>query len=290
MTSLLDPEFLRELEVLRRRLEVRARSGRAGDRVSRRRGSSAEFEDHRAYAPGDDLRRIDWAAYARSGEPVMKLFRAEEDVVVRLVLDASASMSVGSPSKLDCARRIAAALGYMALAESERAELIVAADRVRAWSAPGRGRGALAPFLSKLDVVAEGKTDLGSVLERVLSRASRPGLLVVLSDFFDRERYEQVLSRAAAAGNEIALVQIVAEEDVHPSLDGDYELEDVETGETLDVTIDRDALDAYEARLRGMFEELRRFCRRHGGRYVRTTSEAPLEPVIRRFIARAVDA
>src|SRR5262245_26111442 len=89
--TLLDPAFLRELEALRRRLTIRARSGASGEHTARRRGGSAEFLEHRPYAPGDDLRRVDWAAYARSGEPVLKIFRAEEDVVVRLVCDASAS-------------------------------------------------------------------------------------------------------------------------------------------------------------------------------------------------------
>ncbi|HQB43450.1 MAG TPA: DUF58 domain-containing protein, partial [Polyangiaceae bacterium] len=75
MSALLDAAFLKELEALRRRLEIKARSGSAGDQLAKRRGGSAEFQDHRPYAPGDDLRRIDWAAYARTGEPVLKLFR-----------------------------------------------------------------------------------------------------------------------------------------------------------------------------------------------------------------------
>ena len=82
--SLLDPAFVRELEALRRRLSVTVQSGGAGERASRRRGGSAEFQDHRPYAPGDDLRRVDWSAFARTGEPVLKLFRAEEDSVLRL--------------------------------------------------------------------------------------------------------------------------------------------------------------------------------------------------------------
>src|SRR3954466_835700 len=97
--SLLDPTFVRELEALRRRLTLSVRSGSAGERASRRRGGSAEFQDHRPYAPGDDLRRVDWAAFARTGEPVLKLFRAEEDSVLRLLLDASASLGFGSPQK-----------------------------------------------------------------------------------------------------------------------------------------------------------------------------------------------
>ena len=97
--GLLDPDFVRELSLLRRRLKVDVRSGGAGEHVARRRGGSAEFQEHRPYAPGDDLRRIDWLAFARSGVPVVKTFRAEEDVVVRLLVDASASLDFGNPRK-----------------------------------------------------------------------------------------------------------------------------------------------------------------------------------------------
>lgn len=125
-SPLLDASFVRELEVLRRRLEIRARSGGAGEHLARRRGSSSEFHEHRAYAPGDDMRRIDWAAYARSGEPILKLFRAEEDVIARIVCDASLSLGFGEPLKLDTAKKLAAAVGYMTLARSERAQLFIA--------------------------------------------------------------------------------------------------------------------------------------------------------------------
>src|SRR5580700_10816238 len=107
-SELLDPAFVRELETLRRRMQVRARSGAGGDHLARRRGGSAEFLEHRPYAPGDDLRRIDWLASARTGQPVFKLFRSEEDVVVRLFLDASQSLATGEPSKLAVAKRLAA--------------------------------------------------------------------------------------------------------------------------------------------------------------------------------------
>src|SRR5262249_39320246 len=113
MSDLLEPGFARELEALRRRMQVRARSGRGGDHIAKRRGSSAEFLEHRPYAPGDDLRRIDWLAFARTGEPVFKLFRAEEDIIVRLVVDASRSLDSGTPTKLSVAQKLAAAIGYM---------------------------------------------------------------------------------------------------------------------------------------------------------------------------------
>src|SRR3954463_5792880 len=141
--ALLGPDFVRELEVLRRRLEIRARSGAAGEHLAKRRGGSSEFQEHRPYAPGDDLRRMFWPPSARRGEPVLKLFRAEEDVVARIICDASGSLGHGAPPKIDAARRLAAAVGYMTLARSERAQLFVAGRGVARWSAPVRGRSGL---------------------------------------------------------------------------------------------------------------------------------------------------
>lgn len=290
MAELLDAAFVRELEVLRRRLEIRARSGAAGEKVARRRGSSVEFQEHRAYAPGDDLRRIDWAAYARTGEPVLKLFRADEDVVLRVVCDASASMQIGAPSKVAVARRLAAALGYMTLARGERAQLVVASQSLPKWHAPKRGRSGLPPLLSALGAIeASGTADLARAVDAIIERSSRPGAVVVISDFFDPAPVLGALSHAVAAGHDVALLQVLAAEDVEPSFDGDLALEDVESGELVEVTADAAALDAYAKRLGEFFLELRTFARRHGATYVRTTTDESLEPCVRRFVAREVD-
>jgi uncharacterized protein (DUF58 family) len=294
-TTLLDPEFMRELEALRRRLDVRARSGAAGDRAARRRGGSAEFQEHRAYEPGDDPRRIDWLAFARRGEPVVKLFRSEEDVIVRLLVDASASLGYGDPVKLDVARRLAAAIGYMALSSSQRAQLIVARQRpsggeIELFGPARRGRPGFVALLRDLDrALAGGRADLGATIEETVMRSSRAGLLVVLSDFFDSGPVTHALGRARAAGHDVALVQIVARGELEPTLEGDYTLVDSETGATVDVTMDPAALSAYVLRLTGLVEELRAWARGHGASYIRTCSDEPLEGVVRRFVAREVD-
>lgn len=288
--TLLDASFVRELDVLYRRLEVRARSGRAGEKVSRRRGSSVEFQEHRAYVAGDDLRRVDWAAYARTGEPVLKLFRADEDVVVRVVLDTSASMGVGTPSKLWAGQRLAAAIGYLALARSERAQLVAASEGVDRMHAPRRGKSGLAPLLGALGAVtASGGTDLAAAIASVQRRVERPGMLVVVSDFFDAGPVLTALSRASAAGHEVAMVQVLAEEDLEPALDGDLALTDVETGEAVEVTIDAAALEAYGELLERLFETLRRQARRTRGTYVRARPGEALEDVVRRFVGKEVD-
>ena len=288
--TLLDPAFTRELEALRKRLRVKARSGAGGDHVAPRRGSSAEFLEHRPYAPGDDLRRMDWLAFARTGEPVLKLFRAEEDVVVRLVVDASASLETGDPPKIQVARRGAAAIGDKALASSERAQVRAAGDGVVRMREPIRGRGALAKLLRELDaIVPEKGTNLASAIDGVVLRSPRPGMLVVVSDFLDAGPFDAALGRAASAGHDLALVQVLSPEELEPPWDGDLALEDAETGEVLEVTVDARAVEAYLARLGGLVALLRSTAKRHGATYVRLTTVEPLLEAVRRFVARAVD-
>lgn len=292
-SELLDAGFVRELEALRRRLEIRARSGASGEHLAKRRGGSAEFHEHRAYAPGDDMRRIDWAAYARTGEPVLKLFRAEEDVVARLVCDVSASLGAGepgAPTKLHTAKRLAAAIGYMALAGSERAQVIAAGEVPARDATPSRGRGGLPALLRALDALeARGGTDLAKSIDRVVQQSGRPGMLVVLSDFFDPGPVTAALTRAAAAGHDVVVVQVVTPEEIEPSFEGDWALEDAETGAVVEVTMDATAIQAYVLRFAGLCEELRAWARKHRGAYVRVRTDEPLEDAIRRFVARGVD-
>jgi uncharacterized protein (DUF58 family) len=286
---LLDPNFVRELGLLRRRLKVEVRSGGSGEHVARRRGGSAEFQEHRPYAPGDDLRRIDWLAFARSGTPVVKTFRAEEDVVVRLLVDASASLDYGNPRKIEVSRRLAAALAYLALSDSERVQVLVTGDeRTRGLGAvgePRRGRGALHRVLAELShIEAKGRASLAAALRGVSERAPRPGLLVVLSDFLDPGPVVDELSRLRAQGHSLALVQVLSRMELEPDYQGDLGLVDSETGAELDVTMDPSAVEAYLARLAGLVEELRATARRLGGRYVRVLSDEPLEQPVRRIV------
>jgi uncharacterized protein (DUF58 family) len=255
--------------------------------------------DHRAYAPGDDLRRVDWLAFARTGAPFTKLFRAEDDAIVRLVVDASASMGAdavaGGDGKLDAAKRLAAALGALAVLGSERAEVVPATtiEGARA-SEVLRGKGALPRLLRELDGMrAQGGTDLARAIDMTVRRAARPGFLVVVSDFFDPGPLATSLARARSAGHDVALVQVLARSDVDPTAalgdEGDFALEDAETGSVVEVTLDAAALAAYHARLEGLIAELRATARRLGGTYVRhMVGESSLEAV-RRFVARGID-
>ncbi|MBC7770933.1 MAG: DUF58 domain-containing protein, partial [Pyrinomonadaceae bacterium] len=111
-----------------------------GERRSKRRGQSVEFEDYRNYVPGDDLRHVDWNIFARLERFFIKIFQEEEDLSVHIVLDASASMDAGSPSKLVLGMRLAMALGYIALVNNDRLSLSIFTGRHLHRLGPVRGR------------------------------------------------------------------------------------------------------------------------------------------------------
>ena len=296
MSALLGPEFLRELDLLKRRLDIQARSGELGERRAPRRGGSAEFQDHRPYAPGDDPRRIDWLAFARTGQPVTKLFRAEEDAIVRLVLDASASLGFGAPSKHETAQRLAAAVGAVALASGQRTETFLAREQpdgkkpLERLGRRKRGRAATAEMVREIArVLPEGRADLGRAIRTVVESSVRPGFLVVVSDFLDPGPVTASLGMARAAGHDVALVQVMDRSELEPELEGDFSLVDAETGAAVEVTLDAAAIDAYLLRVAGLAEELRAWARRHGSTYVRATTDEPLIDVVRRFVKRSVD-
>ncbi len=284
--ALLDADFVRELELLKRRLDVRARSGHAGEHTSKRRGSSTEFAEHRHYVPGDDLRRIDWFAYARSGEPMLKQFRADEDSVARVLVDHSASMAVGTPSKLDAAKKLAAAIGYLWLGTGQRFQLVGQKDdSLRPYNARRGQRSVPAAFAEVEALVAGGKTDLAGWVRRLLAGNSRPGLLVTISDFFDPGPVLSALDQARAMGHQVAMLQVLAPEELDPTLDGDLRLVDSETGDQLEVSIDAAALQAYGRRLTQLTNELQHWARRSGQVYARVASDGDLGDAIQAVAA-----
>jgi uncharacterized protein (DUF58 family) len=292
--SLLTPEFTRELAALSRLFEVRARSGAPGMGTTSRRGTAPEFEEHRAYAPGDDATKLDFLAFARTGVPVSKRFRADEDALVRLLVDASRSLDFGAPRKIDVAIRIAASIAHLSLTASERAQVVVASGGEARLSlaarAARRGRGGLPPLLRELSCIEpRGAVPLGEAIERAAALPGRPGLLVVLSDFLDPEPFIPALSNARYRGHDVALIQVLAPEELSPAFEGDVTLVDAETASAVDLTLDPETVEAYLAALDALFASLGTFARRAGATYVRVRTDEPLSSVVRRLLLRTVD-
>ncbi|HET6203346.1 MAG TPA: DUF58 domain-containing protein [Planctomycetota bacterium] len=283
MEEVFGEEFFRRLARVRLRLATgweRGAGPLAGAGASPR---GVEFRDHRPYAPGDDLRSVDWHALGRLGRPFVKVFRDESRGSLGIVLDATASMAFGVPRKDLVARRVAGALGLAALAAGSPVSAAVAAERV------GRrrfeGRASAGALLALLSAQAGGRAEV--LVEAIEGLGSAPtSAFLVVSDFLDRDPVFRAVERVLRPGRPGLLVQVQSREELEPDLSGRVRLLDAETGETLEGTVDEEALRRSAARARGLEEEVRGFAlrRRLGSVFVRSDrdfEDASLEALTR---------
>lgn len=287
MQDLMGPELSARID----RLDVMSRKVFAGklpgERRSKRRGESVEFDDYRDYTPGDDLRRLDWNVFARFDRFYVKLFRAEEDLGLHILIDCSASMLAGGgdePTKLLFAHRLAMALAFVGLVNQNRVSVATfghaAADPLRRL-APLRGRrqtARVANFL--LESIAEAERQPPGAAEDgrgrgAFARAMRAfgltrvgsGVAVVISDALIPEGPEAGLSYLVGGGGiDGTLVQVLAPSELAPEraaasgLVGDLRLTDAETGRGVEVTVSGAVIKRYKERLDRHLERVQRAC------------------------------
>lgn len=202
-------------------------------RRSRALGSSVEFSDFREYVPGDDIRRVDWNAYARFDRLYLKLFMEEQETTLFVLLDASASMAGGG--KWEAARAIAEALCYLALRAGDRVCFACLRGAETLESPLFAGRAAYEKASAFLDGVhPAGRTRLGERGAAVRPRGAR-GMAVVLSDLFSEDDWTRCPTRLLYARRQTALVHILAREELEPDVSGAVRLVDSETGEKIDL-------------------------------------------------------
>ncbi|MET0850288.1 MAG: DUF58 domain-containing protein [Candidatus Rokuibacteriota bacterium] len=276
--SLLSTDFLAQLERLAL-LSRRSFRGRVrGERRSPRKGNSVEFSDFRPYGVGDDLRYVDWNIYGRLDRLYIKLFVDEEDLCLNLLVDASASMSFGVPSKLAFAARLAAALGFVGLVNLERVGVAVLRESVAEGWSPSRGRNQALPLMDFLGrVQPSGRTSLNEALGAFARRAREPGLAVLVSDLLDAGGYERGLKALLERRFDVHVIHLLAAEEMNPDFGGDLRLLDAETGELRDLTLDGEALRSYRQRLREFLERAETFCRGNEISYHRVITDTPVE-------------
>jgi uncharacterized protein (DUF58 family) len=286
---LIEPKFLAQLDRLCL-VSRRMRAGQIqGERRSPKRGGSIEFADFRTYAPGDDFRQIDWNAYARLERLFLKLFVAEEDLTIHLLLDASQSMAWGQPDKWLYARRLAAALGYVALVGLDRitgAALQNSGSNGTTRFRPHRGkRQALAWFDWLAGLQAGGELDPATALRDYTTRARYPGPLLLISDLLG-PGWESGLRALAGRRFEVTVLHLLSPQETSPSLEGDLRLMDSESSAAVEITADYDLLQRYRARLAAWQEHLRQTCAALGAHYVFIETTLPLEELVLAYLRR----
>ncbi len=268
-----------------RDLELRARvavtGARHGPHTSPLHGFGAEFREYRHYRAGDDLKHVDWKAYARTRTLYTRRFTETTNLVALVVVDASASMDFHG--KFALARTAAAALAMLVVDQGDAAGLM--AQGAQAVHVPaGRGVVHMARLLAGLTrLVPDGVAPFSEVLARVGPRLPRHGVVIAVSDFYDDVAVLPVLRRLARAGHDVVAVQTLAAEEQTLDVDDDVELVDAETGQTRPIAAAA-ARATYQARFTAWRGELHTSLRRDGIEPVSVTTGERLDRALRRFL------
>lgn len=292
MSEILSPAFLARLERLTLAARASVVSGRPGPRRAVARGDSIEFDDYRAYHPGDDLRHIDWTIYARLGKRFLRLFRAEAELTVHILLDTSRSMafpSTGSgqeaADKLQYAIRAAATVAYVGLVNGDRVGLATFADGLLCVLPPRRGKPQLSHVFEALArASAEGSSRITPSLMDYANAAPRTGLALVISDAFAPDGCRDGLRYLAYRQFDVTLLHVLADEELDPPIEEDAEVVDLEDAARAPLPVDAGTLQAYRRVMADYASGLESFCAAEHIGYIRGRTSAPFDDLILRLV------
>jgi len=242
--ELFDDEFQRKLDylaVVSRRLFA---GGLRAERRTKKSGSGVEFADRREYFSGDDFRYLDWNVYGRTDRLLVRLFEEEEDLAIYILLDCSASMSFGARPKFNHARRLAAALAYVGLANLDRVALIAWSTAVSKRLPPARGKSQIFKVFEFLRAVkARGETALADAARSFAAENKRRGVAIVISDLYDPAGFERGINAIRYQKFEPMVIHVTDPAEADPGARGDLLLVDAETGHSREVTLTPDLIE-----------------------------------------------
>jgi uncharacterized protein (DUF58 family) len=272
---MLTDSFLSRLDALSLAMRGKAQGGAGGSRRSRQTGSSAEFSDYREYVPGDDIRRLDWNACARFDRLFLKLYMEEQESLVTILLDASASMA----AKWETARKAAEALGYLALTGGDRL-CVQTLKNSRALRSPVlSGRAAFPKLTGFLDTCVPDGTE-GTLTEAVKhTEGLKKGLCFLITDGYTGDALSEALDYLRYMKQETAVVQTLSGDELRPEMDGALRLTDSETGEKVDLMADRGVTADYLEALDAFLKETREHCASREAPYMLLDGDEPFEDV-----------
>jgi len=308
---LFDEAFLRRLERLNFRTAPSLRGVPSGERRSRNLRPALDFSDHRPYTHGDDLRHVDWNAYASQDELFVKLGETTQSINVHILLDCSRSMnwaplqlqmrqknsSKPLSSKWDAARRLAGALAYLGLSGGERLLITPFGPGLDQGFGPTQGKRQIVSALQFLAGItplappkAKAQTELVDSLRRYAHTYAQGGFLIIISDLLDvatsadvgqgSEWLAEGLRHFPSPRWQVVVMHLLSEQEMNPNFDGDIDLQDMETGETLPFRFDTPTLNQYRLRIRRWCGELQSTCGRRGATYARIMAEWPFERMV----------
>ena len=285
--ELLQPQVLAGLK----NLELVARSVVEGFLIGLHRspqfGFSQEFAEYRAYSEGDDPRFIDWNVYARTDRTYIKRFLGETNSHLMILLDASASMGFGGPpvTKLRYAQFLAASLAYLANRQHDAVGCMIFDEEVRDYRAPSSRSGKLQSVLHCIDSAEPSTgTEFDRPLDKFREHVSRRGLVAVISDFYtDIDSLIAGVRPLAWQGQDVAFFQVLDAQELDPDVRTNLLLEDVETGEAVEVA-PQFMREDYPQRIRAHVDRLQKAAAGLGADHVMLRTSDSLDQALRNYL------
>ncbi len=290
-SSPLPASFLAKLERLRL-MTRRRHMGRFSARMrSNKMGRGMEFAGYRAYSPGDDFKDVDWTLFARLERYYVRQAHEETELDITLLVDVSASMTSGSPSKGKIAMELATAMAYLGLARLDSVRIVpFAGELLPPRPLPRRKSAAVTVYRYLEDLYAKAPNDprcKASDLKRAaaqLTAVTRDrGLVVVVSDFLFDDGWMEGLRLLASARFEPSVVRVSSPQEVDPAFlerGGEVILRDLESGERLRVEVDAALRRRYHAGTSEFDQAMHRYARDHGMAYSPIVSDQPLDEAV----------
>ena len=282
-----DGEFLKKLEIL----NVIAKKIMAGllraDRKSVRKGVSAEFADHRQYVAGDDPRYVDWHLFGRLEEVFLKLYREEENLHLTILLDVSNSMNRGVHHKLNYALQLTAALAYIGMSNMDSVNVLPFGGRIDdpRWGLKGRGKlFELFDYLKGLEPADD--TNMAPVFREFIGRERRRGVVLVISDFYDMDGYQQALKYLRYQRHDVYVLHVMDQEEEQPDIRGDLRLLDSELERYKQINVTDALLTRYRQAFEKLATDVERFCIRNEMGYVRARTNIPFDELVLGILRR----
>ncbi len=285
--SFIDNVLLSRLAALPIESRVPMLGNVAGKHRSPHRGSSVEFAEYRKYVPGDDTRRLDWKAFARSDRFYIKEFEADTNLRAYFVVDASGSMNFAgrAEAKIQYARRIAASLAYLLVNQGDAAGLSICTDKLHLEVPPSRRAAHLERFFTTLgQIEPSGETGLLTALHAISEKISQRAFVVILSDLFtDPNELGQALQHLRYRKHDIAVFHLMDPLELGFEFDRPHRFVDLEDGTALVVEPNL-IIDEYKTALSEFLKAVRAKCHDASADYQLVTTDTPLEPLLRDFL------
>jgi uncharacterized protein (DUF58 family) len=284
----LDPKVLNKIT----RLDLKARhiveGFMGGMHKSPYHGFSVEFAEHREYTPGDDLKHLDWKVFGRTDRLYIKEYELETNLRSHILLDTSESMDYGSKdvSKLELASHIAASMAYLILRQQDSVGMVCFDKEVKSFIPTSSSMGHLRPILGTLaSSEAQNKTDLGIVLNTLAERIQRRGLIILISDLFDRpEVILKSLQHFAHKRHDVIVFHVLDEYELTFPFERMTLFEGLEEYPKLLVD-PRSLRKAYLEEINRFCEEMRKGCVKQTIDYVRISTDQDLDVELTKYLA-----